>query len=106
MTNPNIKPKFKKGDKLASEAGKKSKRPKTFKTIIDDILKENDKVKGKLSLENIMKSMMVNGLKGSTGMMQQFLDRYFGKVKEEIDIKQETVIIRSDTESKYMLGDK
>jgi hypothetical protein len=38
MSNPNVKPRFKKGSPEASEAGKKSKRGKSIKTIIKNIM--------------------------------------------------------------------
>ena len=82
----NLKP-YKKGEKRTVDSAKKSKRPPTFKNLINDIFEQNKKKKGKLTLENYMQAVLVQAIKGNSTALKEINDRYFGKVKEEIKIE-------------------
>jgi hypothetical protein len=79
--------KFKKGDKRASEAGKKSKRKPSLKRALRDYLAKETSENGKLSEENVVKSVLLHAMKGNSGMAKLIFEYVDGKVK---DIKEHT----------------
>jgi len=81
-----IEPRYKKG-----ESGNPNGRPKILpelKAILTDILSEvrtNDKGKSFTGLEIVLRSLHSKAAKGDVRAIQEILDRFYGKVTQQID---------------------
>ena len=92
-----IKHQFKKGDKRASEAGKKSKRRPDFKTIVQKIFDSKTREFKDLTEDKFIASQIKNGIRGNAALAKEINDRFYGKQAEQIE-QQTTVVNLSKKE--------
>ena len=74
--------KFKKGDKRASEAGKKSKRGPSIVAALKKKLKESPDVE-----KTIMDALILHATDGSPAHMKMILEYIDGKVPDKVEMK-------------------
>jgi hypothetical protein len=92
MANPNVKPRFKKGSKEASEAGKKSKRPPSIATAIKKLLAESKE----LTPEILAESCIKHALKGSPQHIKLIMEYIDGKVPDKLEQKTDINVVYLD----------
>ena len=86
MANKNPLNQFKKGDKRASEAGKKSKRKpfdQKMREWLDSAVKEGENL---TVHELFQKALMKEGAKGNVQAIKEVYDRAYGKAKQNIKL--------------------
>lgn len=81
MGRGDIKPRFKKGSKEASECGKKSKRGVSIKSAMKRLIKS-----GKVDVDKYAQSLFDNAMKGNAGIAKLISEYLDGKVTEKTEL--------------------
>ena len=84
-----LKP-FTKDDNRASEAGKKSTHGISLKKALIDLLQNEIDTNGVLTPNNVVRAMVVKGIKGNGAMMKLVVECVDGKPTENINLKSES----------------
>ena len=85
MSNPNVKPRFKKGDPETIESAKKGGKNKLGKVSIKTELKRQLE-SGEIDIKTLAKSFYAQAMKGNSPYARLLMDYIDGKVKDEVEV--------------------